>query len=275
MADPVRRQIALNRSVAGNWDLFARHRARTTDLIVSIAGADPLSLCVLGAGNCNDLDLRRLLGTFADVQLVDLDLDAMRAGVRRQTVPVDRIRVHRGDLSGVADRLRRWSASPPTNDEIDRWLLALEDDPPPTQAGRVTADVAVSAGLLSQMTGMTIRVLGLDHPRAVEVALALRDAHLRHLVHLVASPGVGLVITDIASAPTLDLDEASDIAALTDRLVRSGAVTTGTNPLGIEASLRAHGGNVSDVRRHDPWTWRVTATKSQLVTAISFRRAPT
>ena len=270
----MRRQIALNRSVAGNWELFALHRQRTTDLIVSAAGAGPRSLCVLGAGNCNDLDLRRLLGTFAHVDLIDLDLDAMRAGVRRQAVPDERIGMRRDDLSGVADRLRRWSEAPPTNDEIDRWLLELEDDPPPVMADRVTADVAVSAGLLSQMTGMTTRILGLDHPRAVEVALALRDAHLRHLVRLVASPGAGLVITDIASPSMLDRVDASHLAALTDRLVRSGQVTTGTNPLGIETFLRAVGENVSDVRRHDPWTWRVTATKSQLVVAISFRRAP-
>jgi len=270
--DPVRRQLALNRSVADHWDLFALHRKRVTDLITSIAGGAPGPLSVLGAGNCNDLDLHRLLGTFAEVDLSDLDLDAMRAGVRRQAADDHRIRIHHADLSGVAGWLRRWAASPPPNEDIDRWLFRLEGDAVRRRPGREVAGVAASTGLLSQMTGMATRVLGLNHPRTVEVALAIRDAHLRDMVGLLAASGAGLVITDITSSVTLDRLDRLQIAGLTERLVRCGDVTTGTNPLGIEASLRAQEDAVTDVTRHDPWVWRVTDTKSQLMVAISFRR---
>ena len=43
-------------------------------------------LCVLGAGNCNDLDLRRLSERFDEIHLIDLDPAALGEAVRRQGV---------------------------------------------------------------------------------------------------------------------------------------------------------------------------------------------
>lgn len=275
--DPVRRQLALNRSVADHWDLFAVHRRRVTNLLANRRAAIPGSLFVLGAGNCNDLDLRRLSRSFDEIHLADLDIAAVRAGIRRQA-PVDGvIRPHRVDLSGIAEPLRRWATSPPSNAEIDRALLRLGDGVARRWPRRAGGAVAASTGLLSQMTAMAIRTLGADHPRAVEVALAIRDAHLRHLVRILAPSGTGVIVTDIASTGAggdrHDVDQ-EDPASLAERLVDAGTVTTGTNPLGIVASLRAQrDAAITNVAHHRPWLWTLTPSEPRLVVAISFRRA--
>lgn len=276
--DPVHRQIALNRTVAKNWSLFADHRRRVTDLIRASRGDAPGPLYVLGAGNCNDLDLPRLATAYDEIHLVDLDLGALRAGVRRQAASGGRIHCHRVDLSGVASSLRRWTVSSPSNVDIDRCLFRLEDGAERRWPGRAAANVVASTGLLSQMTGMAIRTLGVDHPRAFEVALAIRDAHLSHLAQILEPNGTGVVITDITSSGTvgsLDRVDRSGLLALTERLADLGDVTTGTNPLGIEASLRMQPENlaVTHVTRHEPWVWNLTPTKAELMVAISFRRA--
>lgn len=275
--DPVQRQIALNRSVADHWELFAEHRRRVTDLLVSGTGHAPRPLYVLGAGNCNDLDLRRLTGTFDEIHLADLDVGAVRSGIRRQSPRAGVIWPHRVDLSGIADPLRRWSSSPPSNVEIDRTLVRMEHEVFRRWPRRATAGVAVSTGLLSQMTAMAVRALGADHPRAVEVALAIRDAHLRHIVRMLAPSGRGVVVTDIASwGPGGALEGVApvDLDALAERLAGGGLVTTGTNPLGILASLAAQDRPAAiEIARHRPWVWNLTPTEPRLVVAISFRRA--
>lgn len=275
--DPVQRQIALNRSVADHWDLFAEHRRRVTDLLVSGAGHASRPLYVLGAGNCNDLDLRRLTETFDEIHLADLDVGAVRSGIRRQSPRSGVIRPHRVDLSGLADPLRRWSSSPPSNVEIDRTLVRMEHGVVRRWPRRATAGVAASTGLLSQMTAMAIRALGADHPRAVEVALAIRDAHLRHIARILAPSGKGVVVTDIASwgpGGALEGVDPVDLGSLAERLVGGGLATTGTNPLGILGSLAAqHDPPIVDMTRHRPWVWNLTPTEPRLVVAISFRRA--
>src|SRR3954471_23074082 len=46
-----------NRATAASWERFASHRSQVTELLRA-AGGDTLAL--LGAGNCNDVDLETL-----------------------------------------------------------------------------------------------------------------------------------------------------------------------------------------------------------------------
>ena len=71
-------EIANNVSTRENWSQYEDHRARVTELIcrerISILDGKPRSLCVLGAGNLNDLELVRIQSKFDSIHLVDLDL---------------------------------------------------------------------------------------------------------------------------------------------------------------------------------------------------------
>ena len=59
----VRSQEKANRSTRGHWTYFASHRAEIQKLLVTDVGPPTAArrLCVLGAGNCNDVDLNTLL----------------------------------------------------------------------------------------------------------------------------------------------------------------------------------------------------------------------
>jgi len=73
-------QRRMNATTAGNRAWFAAHRQRIEVLLrKNPRGA---RLCVLGAGNCNDLDLPELAGHFGEIHLVDLDATATRNATR-------------------------------------------------------------------------------------------------------------------------------------------------------------------------------------------------
>lgn len=282
--DPRTRQAELNRSVAGHWELFETHRRRVTELILSLAPSTDAVLCVVGAGNCNDLDLDLLLDVSAEIHLIDVDTDALANGADRQGMGGSpRLRLHGGhDVTGILGRLARWDAGPrPTNPEIDDCLRELAAGALPVGIEPGSAHVAVSAALLSQATGAAVRVLGVDHPRSLEVALAIRDAHLRFIAGLVRPGGSGLIVTDLASSDMVDglvTAPAETLSELMDEVMQSGPFHAGTNPHGIEASLRqlpGVDGGIERIARYSPWLWRLGRDKVQLTYAMAFRAGVT
>jgi hypothetical protein len=89
------KQLESNRQTQDAWLRCARHREKVHSLLMKGAVTGDASLCVLGAGNCNDLDLSRSLTTFREIHLVDLDLPAMEAAVARHHPPdASRIQLH-------------------------------------------------------------------------------------------------------------------------------------------------------------------------------------
>ncbi len=99
----------------GSWDAFANHRLHVTALlldqhqrIVKPTRSEPAwtprgTLCLLGAGNSNDVDMRKLLRRYERIELVDIDDAALARGIARQfSTADDRVRPHGGiDLFGV------------------------------------------------------------------------------------------------------------------------------------------------------------------------------
>src|SRR5262245_39070367 len=63
---------------------FAGHRDMVRGLLQAHSPPEASSLCVLGPGNTNDLDLPWLSTRFRRIVLVDLDEEAVKAGVARQ-----------------------------------------------------------------------------------------------------------------------------------------------------------------------------------------------
>ncbi|MBR3137385.1 MAG: hypothetical protein IKG32_10280 [Clostridia bacterium] len=63
--------------------------------------------CIVGAGACNDFDLRRLSGHFDRVLLLDRNTDAMRKGVERQSIRFPEECFIQADLLGIPDETYR------------------------------------------------------------------------------------------------------------------------------------------------------------------------
>lgn len=272
-------QAKYNRSTRDHWDHFAAHRRRVTDLLAPGPLAAGGRLCVLGAGNCNDLDLPRLLEAFDSIDLVDIDPDAPRAAVDRQGVGGDsRVRVHGGvDLTAVAPLMAGWAGRVPPAGEIDRCVRALATAPPPDVGGPF--DVILSPCVLSQLCLFAADVMGKGHPRQRDVREAIRRRHVRQMVEWLAPGGTGILVVDLVTADRLGSlvhthrDRLDEVAT---RTVARAAHFPGLDPAALRSALVDDpmvGGMVAGVQTVPPWLWTLGPNKAFLVYALRFRRS--
>jgi hypothetical protein len=229
----------------------------------------------LGAGNLNDVWPEPLLKAYNKVHLVDLDVDAVRAGLASLGLAHSKaIQVHGPiDLSGILDRLpggdAEQDAAGPLLD-----LLAHHRCVIPSQPFAVT----LSAGMLTQLLQSVVDA-SLAPSDIVPVCLALRDKHLVDLVHLTRPGGTLILVTDVVStttAPQLLNATTTGLEGQMAELVASKNFFTGTNPYRIIALLEEDPrfrDLVVDVRMVEPWLWRVTADRDHLTCAILARRS--
>jgi hypothetical protein len=247
-------QLRRNRLARETWELYTPHRRRVTRLVVNAAAARADAvLCVLGAGNGNDLDLDLLAKRFAALHLVDLDADALRFARDRQTpTTAARIVAHGGvDASNLAMAEMEDVGG-------EAWLAALRE--PPKLALPAPFDVVASTGLLTQLFEAVSLLLGEDHPRLLDAIAAVRRAHLRLVLDLLAPGGVGVVIVEIVSSDTFpglrDLPEDA-LPATIARLIQQRNFFTGANPA-VLMSLLETGELSADVAKAEitsPWRW--------------------
>jgi hypothetical protein len=263
-----------NRQGRDAWTRFASHRDRVTGILTASAGSRS-SLCVLGAGNLNDLHLDRLVRVFPEIHLVDLDVDAVRTGLaRRGPAGSEAIRVHRPiDLSGILDRLPTTNPSEHAADSL-RYLLAHHRCVIPGHPFGVTASVGALTQLLQSVVDSSLA----PHD-VVPVSLALRNKHLTDLVYLTRPGGTVVLVTDVVStttAPSLLLSTPAGLEEQMAGLIASKNFFTGTNPYRIIALLEEDNrfcDLVTDVRLLEPWLWPVTTDRQHLTCAILARRS--
>jgi hypothetical protein len=268
------RQIRLNRATEKSAPLFAPHRRRVTDLALRAEGG---AAAVLGAGNCNDVDLPALAARFDEAHLVDLDGEALRSAILRQPEEVRAKLVPHGgvDLSGLLDLLAGWDRGAPSPAAIDAAVRAAAGGAA-IPAGEL--GLCLSACLLTQMILSIVDRLGAAHPRAADLARALRMGHLRALARSLRPGGLGVVVSDMVSSDTVPDLAATPPAALASRmeaLVRAGNFFTGANPYALVNALTtepALAPFARDVALSAPWIWQIAERRSYLVFAVRFRR---
>lgn len=274
------RQAAFNAESRDQWDGFADHRREVSARLGAGGEPGPARLCVLGAGNANDLDLPTLLAAHREVHLADLDAEALLLGTTRQGV-ADRpsLRRHGGlDLTGMLGAMAGWS---PRAAISDADLGALVEWP----ARRVGLalpgpfDMVASTCLLSQLVGNAFHGIGEAHPRFPEVVRATRLGHLRLLAHLTAPGGRAILITDVISSdalPTLREVAEASLPALLSRLARGRGLIHGVNPAEILETFRRDqilASRVTGLRAPPPWRWKLHS-RVYLVWALECRIGP-
>lgn len=186
----------------GRWERYGPHRDRVTRLLVEAAPANG-RLCVLGAGNSNDLDLQTLLQAYSQVHLVDLDADALQAGLAAQSCEdTDRIRLYGNvDLTFIADRLALGTPErPPSDAELDVCVQTMAAHPPLDLPSPF--DTVASVCLLTQLINCVGMSLGERHPRFVEMIMRLRAQHLGLLLELLRPGGTAVLVLDFVSSKT-------------------------------------------------------------------------
>ena len=275
------RQARFNRSTRSHWQHFAPHRARVQELILTGRELTPGGKFIaLGAGNCNDLELRELLGAFGEVHLVDLDPAALTAACERQGVSGSPgLRLHAPiDLTGIAGIVSSWKAKAPRLPDVRQAVQASDTAVTPDLNGPF--DVVLSSCVLSQLVGYATDALGGDRqPGFRDLVRAIRARHLRLMTDLLAPGGTGLLICDLVSSDSLqDLPRVREheLTGLIQKLARDGNFFSGLFPDALVAALHRGpdtGPRVCDVRLLPPWLWRLGPQRTFLVYAVRFRKS--
>jgi hypothetical protein len=262
-----------NRNSAASWGEFYAHRGAVTAIALEAAGGD---LALLGAGNCNDVDLKTLAQRFEAVHLFDLDEEAVRRAQQRQEAPVaDRLVLHAPvDLSGALAELASLGTSP-TAEEIAAFSAACTERVV-AAVGR-TFDGVVSTCLLSQLMHSCAVALGTGHPALEVIAWALAVAHVRSLVRLVRPGGRGALVSDTANGELYPLEERwgkETPVEMLGKLVQGNHVLSGTNPALIYKMLTQDpevAPLIEPPQLVQPWLWHM-GPHTLFVYAFTFTR---
>jgi hypothetical protein len=224
----VEAQKTSNRSALPHAASFAGHRERLTAIVeASIVPGAHARLCVLGAGNCHDLDLAHLATLFGEIHLVDIDAASVEGARDRQDGTLkSRIVCHAPvDLSGLVDRIDRWKQMNVTPEEVmnhpaDASRKIVEALPGPF-------DVVLSACLLTQLQLFAVEVLTPTHRLFEAVRQIINLTHLRTLARLVAPEGRAILATDVISSktyPLRDLAPETDLTQLMGEILDKNAI---------------------------------------------------
>lgn len=273
-------QKAANQSALPYVDLYEEHRRQLTKLLSAgdEASLAEQRLCVLGAGNCADLELTELAERYRRVDLVDLDADALERA--REGLPPasrERVELHGGvDLTGLLDKLERWKRLQVTPQELmghpgnaAQAILAALGGP---------FDVVASSCVLTQMQLSVLNALTDKHQLFQAVRHTVSVTHLRTLSSLTRAGGRCLFVTDLVS--TERLSEAGDPKKesprqLYERALKEGNLIYVAHPKLLEGMLR----DDPTLRREltlsserDVWLWQQGPDRTFVVYAAEMRR---
>lgn len=274
----LKRQKEANRAGLSLFELFESHRQSQTDFILSSRQEPGGSLCVLGAGNCFDLDLPRVTQFFDAVHLVDIDPVAVKKA-RERLPSADAAKVHLHapvDVSGANDKLEAWRDKKVSPDA----LIAFPEAAARALEKRLPGpfDCVASTCLVSQLLLTYRRVLGEQHQLFQAGLITLLVAHLRVLAALTRKGGEALLITDITTdeiAPLGKLNLDSNAAALLDTLARENQIFNYLDPA-LLASLCEQDPVLSQAVTFSPpervWKWQNTPHRAFLVYGVKLLR---
>jgi hypothetical protein len=274
MSRQLDRQRQFNQQTGDNWDRAAPHRAECTGHLVRLAQTTSTSatsgaqgdvrptLCLLGVGRGNDVDLHRLLAVYATITLVDFDAESVALGIQHQGLEGDaRVTVLSLDVTGASEVFDSLSRDA-TPDHLEQALAALS-----AGSGRVAEqigqrfDVVVSLCLVSQLTLAVVEAVGDTHPGYVALLQTVRLEHFRLLLTLTNAGGVALLLTDVVSSdtvPQLSRTPREGLLPLLAALVSSRNFFSGLNPFLLHQLWTADGTlapQVAVVEPLAPWTW--------------------
>jgi hypothetical protein len=263
-----------NRQADDAWQRWTLHREHVMDLLVRASSDEGQSLCLLGAGHLNDVRLDALQARYGSITLVDVDVETVAAALpRRLAANTQRCHVYQVDLTGILDQLAHVQSRGLTTSELlaglGRHHCRVPGEP---------FDVAVSLGVLTQML-QTVVDAKLEGDDLARVSIALRDKHLRDLMHLTRPGGSFVLVTDVVStttAPAVLAIPPEDLEPEMARLVAARNFFTGTNPYRIVALLEEHESFrtlIARVRLMPPWLWAVVKGRQHLTCAIVAQRS--
>lgn len=269
------RQFSTDTNLSSNrsaWHNFAKHRDMICTLLTAAADSKSAdsktvdskgaSLCVLGAGSCNDLDLETLCQKFATVTLVDLNGALLRESVKARGFgdhPQVRL-IEDVDVTGANQLLSEYAKSGDQSllEEIDKKIETFQVK----ELGRY--DVVASTCLLSQLLNHAFESMGQQGSEIpIDLLVRTRRQHLMMLMNHTNSNASAILITDVTSSETLaDLRQLEfQIPDSVWEKIRAGDHLHGMNPIAIEGDIQVlcqQSRTRADVQACRPWVWNAT-----------------
>jgi hypothetical protein len=266
---------AYNRRFPDSWARYAAHRQRVMELIAELPrGAE---ICVLGAGNCSDLDLETLAESYREIHLVDLDGEALERSRDRQASGVrDKIVLHPDvDFSGLLSKLDAWGEQFPQPTELGQAAVAAAQRIV-RELGQTFA-VTVSTCVLSQLAVPYQHAWVTARPNWANLLSALTAVHLATLAASTSRGGHALLVCDTSSSKdTPELAEqrgrtSAELAHFVESRTADGSLVLRPAPRDLLLQLSSPGlkSLVSEPVVHSPWLWDL-GDATQLVYAIGF-----
>jgi hypothetical protein len=220
--DAVIQQKTSNKASLKYYANFENHREHQTQLILSHGALTSNNgrICILGAGNCFDLDLLQIATQFNEVHLVDIDRDAIVKARSRLPAPlIKKVYLHAPvDISGGNKQLSAWrdmSVSPED-------LAAFPDITVKKLLKKLPGpfDCVFSSCVISQILLTYRHIINEQHPLFEAGLITLLITHLRTLAALTKKEGNALLTTDISSseiAPLAPMDNSDGLDYLARR----------------------------------------------------------
>ena len=274
------RQRDLNSKTQQSWDLFENHRNQISQLIIDTlqkleSGNENPTLCVLGAGNGNDLDVAQLAKHFDSIHVLDIDrlaLDRLWQRYEDQPEVQQKIQlVADVEFSGITSSLIELGENPTeaivksTYDQSLRVHYSTEEK----------FDVVVSTCLLTQLIDAVVQTLGRENQWVVPLTIGVRDGHLNLMTSLCKADGQRVLITDFVSSDTMpelaSADDPESVLGLARHAIDSRNFFTGANAFSIREKLveLKQVTNQDAVEIAPPWRWQI-GQRYYLVTALSY-----
>lgn len=257
-----------NRATQDNWEASHEHREKIASLIRPLAEQNA-SLCVLGFGNGNDFDLSQACEKFRSVLLVDIDQEAMQAGIRAQLDISQNaadpnsadIQTRELDLCGFTHLFADDMAEDGAASEKAAAIIAKANSYEPSLP-KNSFDVVISTCLLSQLFDGLAAAVPLSPNELLPVLQAARRQHLRTIVDACRPGCTAWLITDFVSSTTAPelLDKTASLARLVPRLMQTGNFFTGLNPAVILhelTTLPEFSASVLQARCDHVWRWQL------------------
>ena len=248
-------EAAINAKTRSSWNSYRQHRQEITRIILSASQKHGQNVLILGAGNCNDLDLNRLVSKGTDLHLADVDIESSLEGVKRQGLTSDAIAsVKKIEMSGLS------TIDSSTLASESSFAAALDLDQICTHYVE-HFDVVICTCVFSQMAGALRRATQPDWDQS-DLLVTLRRRFINEMNRLTAAGGLVIWISDLVSTDTCPEIHTTPTEALPSLLkvcLNSGNFLSGTHPQRVFEDLAKATG--STALMHRPWIWSMGARK--------------
>ena len=276
--DSIKQQKRSNKDSLKYHPHFEAHRLKQTEVLLSCLNKSTKSVCVLGAGNCYDLNLDALVNQVESVHLVDIDREALtRARSKLHTKLRDKITLHAPvDVSGANKYLEDWRDMRVQAEDLMTFPEAAVESLLDKLGGQF--DVVLSSCLLSQLQLVYRQVMGESHPLYQAGIVTLIITHFRLLLSLCKSGGRALFVSDVSSNDIAPLDQYQQGSSMLDPLTELGRTNQLFNYLEpqflqtlneqdpfLHAQIRSN--NLLDA-----WLWKNGPLRTFLVYAMELER---